>query len=121
MAQPETSRLPVLTTADIQKLSDPASFSRGQGYRRGHMIERTIRRGSTLSALCSGSSGGPYEVRATLSMSSPDKIADWFCSCPLGYFCKHLVAMLLTWVETPESFDIAAPLTKRWPAAIAMS
>jgi hypothetical protein len=96
---------PQLTAKHVQKLADPSSYSRGERYHNRGMIFRTIRRGDTLAASCRGSSGGPYEVRLTLSAGDPAKIVDWSCTCPLGIFCKHLVALSLTWIETPAKFE----------------
>src|SRR3954449_6898218 len=92
---------PRLTAKHVQKLADPSSYSRGERYHKRGMIFRTARRGDTLAASCRGSSGGPYEVRLTLSAGDPVKIIDWSCTCPLGIFCKHLVALSLTWIESP--------------------
>lgn len=69
------------------------------------MIYRPVRRGDTLAASCHGSSGGPYEVRATLSASGPYKVVDCSCTCPVGSFCKHIVALLLAWSANPGAFE----------------
>ena len=101
-AEPASSQL---TAKHVQKLADPSSYSRGERYHKRGMIFRPVRRGETLAASCRGSSGGPYEVRLTLSADDPAKIVDWSCSCPLGIFCKHLVALALTWIESPAKFE----------------
>src|SRR3954453_8090268 len=69
MAAPHSaaSSLPPLTPADVRDLADSASFSKGQAYHRQGMISRTVRRGDTLVGMSYGSSGGPYQVRATLT------------------------------------------------------
>jgi tetratricopeptide (TPR) repeat protein len=107
MAAPhaDPSPMPILTPAEIQKLADPGSFKRGQSYFRQGMIYRPVRRGDTLSASCHGSSGGPYEVRATLAASGPTKVVEASCTCPVGAFCKHMVALLLTWSANPGAFE----------------
>src|SRR2546429_447885 len=51
----------------------------------------------------------PYRVEATLCPTggkSARTLADTFCSCPRGGFCKHLVALLLIWLHEPESFVV---------------
>ena len=35
------------------------------------------------------------------------------CSCPRGGFCKHLVALLLTWLHHPERFVVRTGLMGR--------
>jgi uncharacterized Zn finger protein len=60
-----------------------------------------------VSGLCQGSSGGPYRVEAELvprDAPGREQIAGWSCTCPRGGFCKHIVALLLTWIATPERF-----------------
>ena len=104
--QADISSLPNLTEDDVRKLTDPKSFSRGERYHRSGMIYHTVRRGDTLAASCHGSSGGPYDVRVTLAAPGRVKIASWSCTCPLGIFCKHLVALTLTWIAIPESFEV---------------
>jgi uncharacterized Zn finger protein len=97
--------MPALSPADIQKLTDPSTFKRGQSYHRRGMIYRPIRRGNTLAASCHGSSGGPYEVRATLSATERKKVVASSCTCPIGLACKHIVALLLTWSGSPGAFE----------------
>jgi uncharacterized Zn finger protein len=45
-------------------------------------------------------------VEATLSSHG---IVEAHCSCPVGIggHCKHVAALLLTWINHPESFDLA--------------
>ena len=57
----------------------------------------------TLKASCLGSSVLSYRVQATLDEVG---IADAECSCPVGNggHCKHVAALLLAWLDNPESF-----------------
>jgi uncharacterized Zn finger protein len=100
--------LPALTSDDIEALTDQGSFSRGRDYRRQDAIRQPLRRGRTLSAFCRGSEPAPYQVRALLAdpASTSQKIAAYHCTCPRGGFCKHIVALLLTWIEDPEEFAV---------------
>jgi uncharacterized Zn finger protein len=105
--------LPQLTPDDIASLTDSGSFSRGKTYRRQGAIYDAMRQGLTLTAWCEGSSGGPYRVRAELAATKKSqKVADWDCTCPRGGFCKHVVALLLTWIEDPDAFDVMPPLAE---------
>ncbi len=111
-----------LTDATVKAQTDPQSFSRGRTYhRRGHIIDPTLR-GSTLRARCHGSSGGPYAVRVTLPLASESAprgrvSLTGSCDCPRGGFCKHVVALFLTWIHTPEVVhvkpEISALLAER--------
>ena len=102
-----------LTEADIAARTDAGSFKRGRGYARTRHIFGAIRRESTLRARCRGSSGGPYLVEATLARpgkASAKNPTAFACDCPRGGFCKHVVALLLTWIDAPESFEVRPPV-----------
>jgi uncharacterized Zn finger protein len=92
-----------LTEHDIRRWVGEASFGRGLIYYRGRHIRQARRRGSTLHARCSGSEAQPYRLWVTLSDQG---IADGRCTCYVGAGgrCKHVAALLLTWLYTPEQF-----------------
>jgi uncharacterized Zn finger protein len=99
----------------IAAQTDSGSFSRGRTYFRGKRIFEAIRRENTLRARCRGSSGGPYRVEATLATSDRPKAhnpVSYFCNCPRGGFCKHVVALLLTWVDDPTTFEVRPPIAE---------
>lgn len=62
-----------------------------------------------LRAQCEGSDYEPYRVSATLTQSG---IAETSCTCPYDYggSCKHIVALLLTYVHEPQAFRSIPPL-----------
>ncbi|MCC7025101.1 MAG: SWIM zinc finger family protein [Thermomicrobiales bacterium] len=108
------SGLAPLTREGIEARTDAGSFKRGQGYARSGRIFGAFRRERTLRARCHGSSGGPYLVEATLALPDQPKAKNpvsYACDCPRGGFCKHVVALLLTWVEQPERFEVRAPIS----------
>ncbi len=96
-------KLPRVTEADVHKLASAQSFERGRDYYNQGAIFDTVRQGMELRAQCEGSEYEPYEVSVTLD---EDGVADGYCSCPYEYdlVCKHIVALLLTYVHEPESF-----------------
>src|SRR5687767_8473009 len=97
----------------IARQTDTGSFSRGKTYFRGKRIFNAVRRGDLLRARCRGSSGGPYLVEATLAPADKPKSRNpvkYLCNCPRGGFCKHVVALLLTWIDNPGSFDVRPPI-----------
>lgn len=101
--------LPRLTEEDIREWVGPTSFQRGLQYYRQGNIAHPRRRGSTLRALCWGSRPEPYSVEVTLG---PGGIDSAFCSCPVGGDggCKHVAALLLTWLKEPEAFSASDAL-----------
>ncbi len=105
-----------LSEADLQGYSDVASFRKGYDYYLQHAIVEPTLSGSVLRAFCQGSSGRSYRVEATLLPAgdkSAHKVVSAGCSCPQGGFCKHLVALLLTWVHQPERFVVRSRLMGR--------
>src|SRR5712691_9993122 len=105
-----------LLEADIQAYTDDASFRKGHSYYLNHAIIEPTLSESALRAYCRGSSSGPYHVKATLlpaGEKSAHKLDSASCSCPRGGFCKHLVALLLTWLHQPERFVVRSGLMGR--------
>lgn len=93
--------IPTITEQDIHNIIDATSFQRGQSYYRGNAIFNTRREGMTLKARCQGSRSQAYRVEVKFDT---DGIVSNQCSCPLGGHCKHVVALLLTWVHDPQEF-----------------
>ena len=102
------SKLPQLTEDKIRNWTDGDSFSRGSSYFEQNAIINPRRAEMTLRAQCAGSAFQPYQVNATLSQKN---IITAYCSCPVGGGrCKHVVALLLTWLHRPEQFRKVASL-----------
>jgi uncharacterized Zn finger protein len=105
-----------ITQADIERWVGPASFQRGQRYYHQGMIFKTRIKGQTLQSRCHGSRAASYQVQATIE---GQQIQSADCSCPVGAggHCKHVAALLLTWLNDPERFQesesLEADLEKR--------
>ena len=100
---------PDITEDQIQDRCTKQVFARGEGYFYEEMIENAMFHGSTLSATCQGSEDTPYTVSVELT---PTGIADAECSCPYdwGGDCKHIVALLLTYVHEPDEIHSIEPI-----------
>lgn len=117
-AQPRASestsadRFALISDDDIQEMTDSGSFSRGRTYFRQGAIVDPVLTGDTISAGCWGSETNPYRVQATLARKdAKDRVPrDCDCTCPRGGFCKHIVALLLTWIDDPAAFEERLPL-----------
>ena len=116
-----TTKSFVLTHSDIQRWVGLASFQKGMSYfGRGAIYESRLQ-GQTLKARCRGSQADSYKLQATFG---PAGIACADCSCPVGAGgrCKHVAALLLSWVDAPASFkesaDLASSLEKRSKAEL---
>lgn len=100
---------PTITEATIRSLATPESFSRGEEYYRSGMVSDIERRGDVLHAEVEGSSYMPYRVTIELDESG---IISTDCTCPYdwGGCCKHIVAVLLTYMgEREEIAERPAP------------
>ncbi len=97
------SDLPKLTQAAIQSLFSEQTFGRGQDYYTNGAVLEAARRGSTLLAEVEGSSYAPYRVTVELDAGG---VVDANCTCPYdwGGYCKHIAAVLLTYIHKPDEF-----------------
>ncbi len=93
---------PKLTEAIIQSLATPQSFSRGRSCYENGAVLGLERRGDALLAYVEGSDYEPYLVTVRLDV---DGVVDADCACPYdwGGYCKHIVAVLLTFVYEAET------------------
>jgi uncharacterized Zn finger protein len=99
---------PQITETDIRNRVGETSFKRASPYVPGSIISPR-RQGNTLKAFCQGSSPQPYRVEVTVEGGSA--IVAGECNCPVGAggFCKHVAALLLTWLKIPGAFlEVAA-------------
>lgn len=94
-----------LTEADIRR-ELPKSFKRGYNYL--NRVKNPSRAGETLLAQVQG--GYLYEVEVTVRSSGISSR----CTCSWGGSCKHVAAVLLKWIQAPNSFAAAeAPVVLR--------
>ncbi len=92
---------------DLQQIEERAygkSFHRGEILYETDAISSPVRRGDEISTRCRGSYPEPYRVWAKFI---DGEIAAVSCSCEYdwGGDCKHIVAMLLTYLHEPERFE----------------
>lgn len=99
--------LPVLKESQIKALATDQSFERGQRYYRNGAIYNPVLQGQTLWADCEGTE--TYQPRVTLR---PEGVEDSDCTCPYdwGGLCKHLVALLLTYIHDRDSIRSVPPI-----------
>lgn len=93
-----------LSSFEIKSRASEKVFERGYQYYKNKAIYNPVRRGDVLEALCYGSYSSKYRVRA--NFSEDGEIEETYCTCPydFGGDCKHIVALLLTYLNEPESF-----------------
>lgn len=86
----------------VRALATVESFARGRDYLRRGAVFGLERRGNRLTAEVEGSEYAPYTVTIDLEEGG---VADARCSCPYdwGGVCKHVVAVLLTHIKSPDA------------------
>ncbi|CAL8473638.1 SWIM zinc finger domain-containing protein [Caballeronia sp. S22] len=87
----------VLTLDDVQSLADLKTFARGRAYLHDGAVSRLDERDAVLRATVNGSNRYSVELKV-----GPDEELAYECNCPVGQsgaFCKHLVAVALSWLE----------------------
>ncbi len=96
--------IPRLTRTHAQNWTDKTYFQRGQNYYEQGTIYEQRREGMKIKSKCSGSQA-PFYRQEVMFNSKGIESAD--CSCPVGSggHCKHTIALLLSWVNNPDSFQ----------------
>lgn len=95
---------PQITQKQIQSRATNQSFSRGKSLYNDGSISQTVRRGDEIEARCRGSYPEPYRVWAKFNDS---EIITVGCNCEYdwGGDCKHIIALLLTYLHEPDRFE----------------
>ncbi len=96
-------KLPDLTESIVRALTTPRSFSRGQELYDADAISNAARQGNVLTAHCEGTMAPYYRVTVTLDDAGVSE-ANCDCEYEYGGYCKHIVALLLTYIHKPKSF-----------------
>jgi superfamily II DNA or RNA helicase len=102
--------------ADIQRECDEGDFRRGLGYfRKGMVLKAQIPAdGRVVTGKVRGSYVSSYEQHIDISPTGRFVDISGSCSCPVGYNCKHVVAVLLQGLQEPQK---PAPVSAALPAA----
>lgn len=97
------SKSHTLARAEIRQRVGAQSFARGEAYANAGNIFNTRQMGTVLKSDCYGSGANVYRLWAKVEKG---KIVQAECSCPIGDggYCKHLAALLLTWLAEPKTF-----------------
>jgi len=86
----------------VRALATVESFTRGRDYVRRGAVSGIVRRGSRLTAEVEGSELAPYSITIKLHDGG---VAGTRCTCAYewGGVCKHVVAVLLKYLEAPDA------------------
>jgi uncharacterized Zn finger protein len=100
----------VLTLAEVQLLADTKTFARGKAYFHDGVVSRLEERGGAVCAIVRGT----HRYQVELAVDDGELTYD--CNCPVGdegVFCKHAVAVALSWLENSgeEVFHAEEPVS----------
>ncbi|HAF48265.1 MAG TPA: hypothetical protein DCL08_03365 [Anaerolineaceae bacterium] len=92
-----------MTENILKSLSSPKSFTRGHDLYQSDAVFDTFRQGDLLTGKCEGSSAPFYQIHVQLDEGG---IQEASCTCPYdwGGYCKHIVALMLTFMHNPDAF-----------------
>jgi uncharacterized Zn finger protein len=92
-----------ITESVLKSLSSPESFARGHELFKSDAVFDTFRQGDLLTGECEGSSAPFYQLSVQLDEGG---IQEASCTCPYdwGGYCKHIIALLLTYIHNPDAF-----------------
>ena len=93
----------IVTESGIRDFVGDNHYLRGLAYFRRGAVYDTLRRNDTLLARSQGSGTNEYRVEVRLDEGMPARA---HCTCPVGRDgrCKHVAAVLLTWLRAPQDF-----------------
>ena len=118
---PETK--PAVSEETISGWVGLRNLQQGRKYVENGSVFDLRLQGADLKARCQGSMPQPYRLRVAVG---DEGIEDADCSCPVGSGgrCKHVGALLLTWLDQPDAFravpDLDADLGQRSKGELAV-
>lgn len=87
------------TLADIRRIVGKAAYERGDEYARQQRVLTLEEDDDIYYGTVRGSGREIYEQDITLSLSRKSLDVDGVCSCPVGYNCKHVAAVLIDYLR----------------------
>lgn len=108
-----------MTETQLSACFDSGTFHRGKAYFKAGHVKRLEVKGQErdvirLQGKVSNGRGRSYTTFVTLSHRQRDDLLNGNCNCPVGFNCKHSVALALTWLEqsaTRSDRDDGASIT----------
>lgn len=94
-----------LTETIVRAGATQKSFERGRELYRNGAISNTSIQGQSLSGDCEGSYEPFYKVRVELD-DAGIRSANCNCEYDFGGYCKHIVALLLVYLNSPKKFAV---------------
>ena len=96
----EWNQFPI-TKEDILRSFDNWTFTKGNEYFYQNMVKSITLGDRRVEGKVSGSSKSAYDVK----LRKDGENLRGVCSCPVGFDCKHCVAVALQWASIPIKQD----------------
>lgn len=99
----------LLTRDALRRLAGQRSYERGVGYASTGSVRKLVREGEAITATVRGTH--PY----TATLGVIDGQVEYDCTCPHaadGNFCKHCVALGLSWLDGGRQEPSETPVTR---------
>src|SRR5512144_1294487 len=98
------------TFEDIRRTVPPAALDKATIYQRGRraVVTDMAEDGTLVQGRVQGTQRRPYTVPVELGVGPDGRVKiDSSCSCPVGFNCKHVAALLIESMATPEGRKLA--------------
>ena len=98
------------TFEDIRRTVPPAALDKAIIYQRGRraFVTDMAEDGTLVQGRVQGTQRRPYTVTVELGVGPDGRVKiDSSCSCPVGFNCKHVAALLIESMATPEGRKLA--------------
>ncbi len=114
----------LLTPAWLTSEIGATTFARASRYARAGRaatdeVAKASRDGIQLTGTCQGSAREPYHQHVLISSHGrgPPSLGG-VCDCPVGFNCKHVGALVLTWLTHVAATDAPADPVSAWLAEL---
>ena len=104
-----SNTIPAANEETISDWVGPRNIRLGRSYLESEAVIDPRRQGNAVKGWCQGSMPQPYRLHVAFGSNGIDEA---HCSCPVGGGgrCKHVGALLLAWLEQPDTFRAAVEL-----------
>ena len=109
----------VITDDDIRRAVAPNAFQAGLQYQRDRRVRdfRVAADGATIDAEVMGSGQSRYRQSVQLIHASTGRLsAAGSCTCPVGFNCKHVAAVLFEYQQRAPA-TVTSPMLRPWVSA----
>jgi superfamily II DNA or RNA helicase len=116
--------MPLFSRDDIRRACSDQSFEKGRAYQReGRARLQDYDERGSIEGTVQGSRRAPYRVNVKIGRgrgreSKAPPVINGSCSCPVGYNCKHVAALMLQALEGPAATQVVSHEVLQWLAEI---